>query len=115
MFDRAVRLAAAALAGLAIAGTALAADTSVQKKDRPGAIATGKADAYVEDSVITAKVKAALLRAPELRSRDVGVETDHGRVMLTGIVRTKAERDHAIKTAAAVDGVMDVKDALVVR
>jgi len=50
-----------------------------------------------------------------LRSRDVEVDTDHGRVMLTGVVRTQAERQHAIKTAAAVDGVMDVKDALVVR
>ena len=115
MFARAVRLSGAALAGLALAGTGLAADSSVQKRDRPVATATGKADVYVEDSVITAKVKAALLRAPELRSRDVEVETDHGRVMLTGVVRSQAERNHAIKTAAAVDGVMDVKDARVVR
>ncbi|HTN26293.1 MAG TPA: BON domain-containing protein [Burkholderiales bacterium] len=35
--------------------------------------------------------------------------------MLTGVVRTQAERQHAIRTAAAVDAVMDVKDALVVR
>src|SRR5262245_10282111 len=105
MFERAVRLAGAALTGLAIAGAALAADSSVQRKDRYGAIAPEKADAYVEDSVITAKVKAALLRAPELKSGDVEVETDHGRVLLTGVVRTQAERQHAIKTAAAVDGV----------
>jgi len=115
MLATAVRVAGAALAGLAITGLALAADSSVQKKDRSGASATARADADVEDSVITAKVKAALLRAPELRSRDVEVDTDHGRVMLTGVVRTQAEREHALKAAAAVDGVMDVKDALVVR
>lgn len=105
------RLIGAVLSGVAIAFSAVAAD----KKERPTASASGKVDHHVEDSVITAKVKAALLRAPELRSRDVEVETDHGRVMLTGIVRSKAERDHAVKTAAEVDGVMDVKDALVVR
>ena len=103
----------AALAGLAIAFPAVAADRPMQK-ERPAASA-GKTEAYVEDSVITAKVKAALLRAPELKSRDVEVETDHGRVMLTGVVRSKAERDHAVKAAAGVDGVTDVKDALVVR
>jgi hyperosmotically inducible periplasmic protein len=115
MTRRAAKLFGAALAGLAIAGQALPADSPVQKKDRVGASVAGRADAYVEDSVITAKVKAALLRAPELRSRDVEVETDHGRVLLTGVVRTQAERDHALKTAASVDGVLDVKDALVVR
>ena len=113
MFQHLTKLAGAALAGLAIAFPAIAADRPMQK-ERPAA-STGKAEAYVEDSVITAKVKAALLRAPELKSRDVEVETDHGRVMLTGVVRSKAERDHAVKTAAGVDGVMDVKDALVVR
>jgi len=103
----------AILAAVAIAFSVSAADSP--KKDRSAGSASGKAEAYVEDSVITAKVKAALLRAPELKSRDVEVETDHGRVMLTGIVRSRAERDHALKTAASVDGVTDVKDALVVR
>jgi hyperosmotically inducible periplasmic protein len=113
MFQHLTKFAGAALAGLALTFPAFAADRPMQK-ERPAAN-TGKAEAYVEDSVITAKVKAALLRAPELKSRDVEVETDHGRVMLTGVVRSKAEREHALKTAAGVDGVTDVKDALVVR
>ena len=104
-----------AAAGLAIATSVIGADSRTQAKDRPFVTESEKAGAYVEDSVITAKVKAALLQAPELRSGDVEVETDHGRVLLTGVVRSKAERDHAIKTAAAVAGVRDVKDALVVR
>ena len=60
-------------------------------------------------------MKAALLQASQLSSSDVDVETDHGRVLLTGVVRSKAERDRAVRTAAAAQGVMDVKDALVVR
>lgn len=115
MVQYTARLAAAVLAGSVIGLAAFAADSPTQKSARSAASTSAKADAYVEDSVITAKVKAALLRAPELKSRDVEVETDHGRVMLTGVVRSKAERDHAVKTAAAVDGVADVKDALVVR
>ena len=107
------RLVGAVLAGVALAAPVWGADSP--KKDRAASSATGKADAYVEDSVITAKVKAALLRAPEIKSRDVEVETDHGRVMLTGVVRSQAERDHAVKAAAAVEGVTGVKDALVVR
>ena len=110
---RKARRVAAVVAGVALAASVGAADNP--KKDRAASTSTGKVEYYVEDSVITAKVKAALLRAPELKSRDVEVETDHGRVMLTGIVRSQAERDHAVKTAAAVDGVTDVKDALVVR
>ena len=102
--------------GAVLAGTAIAFSTfAADKKDRAASAPSGKAEAYVEDSVITAKVKAALLRAPELSSRDVEVETDHGRVLLTGVVRSKAERDHAVKAAAQVDGVTDVKDALVGR
>jgi len=115
MVQYTAKLAAAVMAGSVIGLSVFAADSTTQKSARSAASASAKADAYVEDSVITAKVKAALLRAPELKSRDVEVETDHGRVMLTGIVRSKAERDHAVKTAAAVDGVADVKDALVVR
>jgi hyperosmotically inducible protein len=115
MFRRTATILGAALSGLAIAAVAIGADNPAQAKDRLAPTKSEKAGAYVEDSVITAKVKAALLQAPELRSGDVEVETDHGNVLLTGVVRSKAEHDHAIKTAAAVAGVRDVKDALVVR
>ena len=115
MYPFAARLIGAALAGLAISMPIRAADSPSPGAQRPPAMRSEKAGEYVEDSVITAKVKAALLQAPELSSRDVDVETDHGRVLLTGTVRSKAERDQAIKTAAAVQGVMGVKDALVVR
>lgn len=75
-------------------------------------IVTGK---YVEDSVLTAKVKAALLKEPELKSLDVSVETLRGEVLLSGFVQSDAQRQKAMKAAIGVNGVASVKDAMVVR
>ncbi|MFY9317615.1 MAG: BON domain-containing protein [Burkholderiales bacterium] len=70
---------------------------------------------YVDDSVLTARVKAALLQEPELKSLDVSVETQNGVVLLSGFVRDEGQRQKAMKAAVAVSGVASVKDALVVR
>jgi hyperosmotically inducible protein len=75
-------------------------------------IAAGK---YVEDSVITAKVKAALIKEPDLKSLDVSVETLRGEVLLSGFVKDESQRQKAMKAAVAVNGVATVKDAMVVR
>ena len=70
---------------------------------------------YVDDSVITARVKTALLQEPELKSLDVSVETQHGVVLLSGFVRDEGQKQKAMKAAVSVSGVASVKDALVVR
>jgi len=75
-------------------------------------IAAGK---YVDDSVLTARVKAALLKEPELKSMDVSVETMRGEVLLSGFVQDEAQRQKALKAAVSVNGVASVKNALVVR
>jgi hyperosmotically inducible protein len=70
---------------------------------------------YIDDSVLTAKVKAALLKEPELKSLDVSVESMRGEVLLSGFVKDNGQRQKALKTATAVNGVASVKDAMVVR
>lgn len=75
-------------------------------------VAAGK---YVEDGVLTAKVKAALLKEPDLKSMDVSVETLKGEVLLSGFVRDESQRAKAVRVANAVNGVASVKDAMVVR
>jgi hyperosmotically inducible protein len=70
---------------------------------------------YVDDSMITAKVKAALLKEPDLKSLDVSVETMRGEVLLSGFVKNDGQRRRALKAAVAVAGVASVKDAMVVR
>lgn len=70
---------------------------------------------YVEDSVLTAKVKAALLKVPELKSFDISVETQRGEVLLSGFVKDESQRQKAVKAATAVEGVVAVKNAMLVR
>ena len=71
--------------------------------------------AYVEDSVITAKVKAKLLAEERLKGFQIGVETDHGRVLLSGFVDSPKLRQRALQIASKVEGVLDVRNAIVVR
>lgn len=74
-----------------------------------------RAAKYIDDSVITAKVKAQLLAQLGTPSLGLDVATDHGRVYLSGFVDTDAQRERAVQVASAVDGVTSVKDGLTLR
>src|SRR5262249_23938301 len=58
----------------------------------------------VDDAAITAKVKAALLTANDVKGTDSSVETNSGRVTLSGVVKDQAQVDRAVTTARKVDG-----------
>lgn len=66
----------------------------------------------VADSVITTKVKAELLKEPNLKSLDVHVETNQGVVSLSGFVPSQTEVDKAVEVARNVKGVTQVQSAL---
>ncbi len=68
---------------------------------------------YIDDSFITAKVKAALVK--EMKSLKVSVETRRGHVLLSGFVDDNAQRTKAIQVAASIDGVIKVENGLVVK
>lgn len=70
---------------------------------------------YIDDSVITAKVKTNLVADKSVKSTDIRVETTKGRVLLAGYVRSAAERQHAEELARSVGGVTTVSNRLVVR
>ncbi len=65
---------------------------------------------YVEDSVLTARVKAAVLAEPGLRSAEINVETFKGRVQLSGFVGTQADIDRAVALVGGMAGVRSVKN-----
>lgn len=65
---------------------------------------------YVDDSVITTKVKTAVLGEPGLKSSEIKVETFKGIVQLSGFVSSRDEAQSAIRVASAVPGVRSVKD-----
>lgn len=66
----------------------------------------------VDDAVITAKVKEAILNAPYLRTEKISVETSQGTVQLSGFVSTFFARDKAIEIARSIKGVITVKDGM---
>jgi len=65
---------------------------------------------YVDDSVITTKVKAAILGEPGLKVAEINVETFKGVVQLSGFVNSREDMDAAVKVARNVNGVTSVKN-----
>jgi len=67
---------------------------------------------YVDDSVITTKVKAAIFNEPTLKSAEINVETFKGVVQLSGFVSSEADIDKAVRVARSVHGVVSVKNSM---
>ncbi len=67
---------------------------------------------YVDDTVITTKVKAAIFNEPSLKSAEINVETFKGVVQLSGFVRSQANISTAIAVARGVQGVTSVRDGM---
>jgi len=99
-----------------------AAATVAQKTERAGekiaatsSVAAAKTGEAVSDTVITTKIKAGLVKEPDLSALAIHVETEDGVVMLSGFVDSKNEIERAVKVAKNVEGVTDVKSALKVK
>ena len=96
-----IALTAAALAAL----IAACAATPTQES-------TGE---YLDNSVITTKVKTALLNAEDLRSGEISVVSFKGKVQLSGFVTTEADRQKAELIARDVQGVKSVTNSIEVK
>jgi osmotically-inducible protein OsmY len=70
---------------------------------------------YVDDSVITTKVKTAIFNDPSLKVNEINVETFKGVVQLSGFVNSQADINKAIQVARGVAGVKSVKNAMQVK
>ena len=80
---------------------------SASKKESPGE--------YVDDAVITTKVKAAVLEEPSLKSAEINVETSKGTVQLSGFVSSRADINKAVEVAKRVKGVKAVKNDMILK
>ncbi|MGE5714661.1 MAG: BON domain-containing protein [Betaproteobacteria bacterium] len=65
---------------------------------------------YVDDSVITGKVKTAILNESTLKVAEINVETFKGVVRLSGFVSSQAAATKAVEVARGVGGVKSVKN-----
>ena len=88
-----------------------AADTVGDKMSAQGA----KAGVAIDDTEITAKVKAAIFAEPGLRTLQISVDTVKGVVTLTGSVNLQSNSDKAKALAGAVADVKRVENRLVVK
>ena len=95
----------AILAALAMAVTLGCASTAKSE-------GTGE---YVDDTVITAKVKTAILGESTLKSTEINVETFKGIVQLSGFVKSQSDVNKAVVVAQNVKGVKSVKNDMRVK
>ena len=70
---------------------------------------------YVDDSVITTKVKSLLAADDFLKSFQIGVESFKGEVQLSGFVNSQKAVNKAVEITRSVKGVTSVKNSLVVK
>lgn len=67
---------------------------------------------FMDDSTITARVKAALIDDKNIRSSDISVKTENKVVTLSGSVDGAGQKDLAVNAAKTVKGVTSVNDQL---
>jgi hyperosmotically inducible protein len=77
--------------------------------------AVDKAVTAIDDATLTAKVKAALIAEPGLKTTQIKVETQDGVVTLAGNVESQSMSERAIQLATGTTGVRQVVDRLVVK
>ena len=70
---------------------------------------------YIDDSVITTKVKTLLAADDFLKSFQISVETYKGTVQLSGFVSSQNAVDKAVQITRSVSGVKAVKNSLIVK
>lgn len=70
---------------------------------------------YIDDTVITGKVKAALVADPDLKATEINVETFRGTVQLSGFVSSPDHVLKAITMTRNINGVKSVKNDMVVK
>lgn len=83
-----------------------------------GCSSTSKSESagqYVDSSVLTTRVKAAIFNEPTLKSLEVNVETYKGEVQLSGFVTSREQILKAVEVAKSVPGVIGVKNNMAVK
>jgi len=93
--------------------TASAPQTEARSSSAPAPTTPVARDA-INDSIITSRIKAGILSDPGMAGTDVSVNTDHGVVSLTGIIKSQEQAAIASAHAQRQDGVMRVDNMLAV-
>jgi hyperosmotically inducible periplasmic protein len=84
------------------------------KKERAEDMKDSANPSFMDDAMITTKVKAALVTDPSLSASDIQVKTNEGIVQLSGSVTSDLVRTKAVEIAKAQENVKDVVSSIVV-
>lgn len=107
--DSSDRITAAASVATGVAGVAKVENNlKVKGSDRT-------AGGVVDDAMVTAKVKSALLADSNTHGMKIDVDTRKGAVQLNGFVASDMEKSHAAHLAATIEGVKSVENNLTVK
>lgn len=106
--ERKLLLVGAALAVLLAAGCS-------RQDETPVAAAKTTVGTEIDDTVVTTKVKSALLADADIKSFDLKVETRKGAVQLSGFVDNQAQIDRALAATSGVEGVKSVENGITLK
>jgi hyperosmotically inducible protein len=81
----------------------------------PAALGQQTVGERIDDTEVTARVKAALIDDETTKAREIDVETQSGVVQLSGFVESQESKRAAEETARSIEGVAEVRNALIVR
>nr|WP_310616060.1 BON domain-containing protein [Pantoea cypripedii] len=99
--------AVSAFCAAVIVGVSLAGCAGSSTKESTGG--------YIDDTVVTTKVKSALFSDKEVKSAEIGVVTFKGRVQLSGFVSSQAIANRAVEITRNVTGVRVVENDMQVK
>lgn len=108
--DNQAQLSRAEAATRAVAGVK-AVQNNVTLKSTPPATVGNK----IDDSVITTRVRAALMSDEFIKSSDISVVTRKGEVQLSGFVNNQAQQDRAMDMTRSVEGVVKVINEMAIK
>ncbi|WP_410015232.1 BON domain-containing protein [Sodalis sp. C49] len=95
------------LAATAIVAAVLAGCAPTAKTEGTGG--------YIDDTVITTKVKTQLLADDHLKGTEINVETFKGRVQLSGFASSMADANRAVTITRGVKGVRSVENDISIK
>lgn len=98
-----------------VALMALTAGTVFFQTGCAGTATSASTGEYIDDTAITAKVKAAFVRDPIVKALDVQVETFKGVVQLSGFVETPEQKSRAEQIARSTSGVQNVTNSIAIK
>jgi hyperosmotically inducible periplasmic protein len=100
-------------AGQKVDQTAEKAGKKIEEAKEAVVEKTAKVEEYMDDSAITAKIKAEILGDPLLKVSQINVTTTNGVVSLSGTVDSQQSIDRALEIARSVKDVKSVENGLV--